>query len=52
MAVLLVSELVTNAILYGRALELRAQAAGAGLRVEVHDHGPVDAAGAAARTTT
>jgi anti-sigma regulatory factor (Ser/Thr protein kinase) len=38
-AVLLVSELVTNAILHGRApLELRAQPAGAGVRVEVHDH--------------
>ena len=40
-AVLLVSELVTNAILHGRApLELRAQTAGAGLRVEVYDHDP------------
>lgn len=40
-AVLLVSELVTNAILHGRApLELRAQAAGAGVRVEVHDQEP------------
>lgn len=40
-AVLLVSELVTNAILHGRApLELRALAAGAGVRVEVHDHEP------------
>ena len=40
-AVLLVSELVTNAILHGRApLELRAHAAGAGVRVEVHDHEP------------
>jgi anti-sigma regulatory factor (Ser/Thr protein kinase) len=40
-AVLLTSELVTNAILYGRApLELRAQADGAALRVEVHDLDP------------
>lgn len=41
-AVLLVSELVTNAILHGRApLELRAQSApGSGLRVEVADHDP------------
>lgn len=40
-AVLLVSELVTNAILHGRApLELRAQAAGSGLRVEVYDQDP------------
>lgn len=37
-AVLLTSELVTNAILYGRApLELRAQADGSALRVEVYD---------------
>jgi anti-sigma regulatory factor (Ser/Thr protein kinase) len=40
-AVLLVSELVTNAILYGRApLELRALAAGSALRVEVYDQDP------------
>ena len=40
-AVLLTSELVTNAILYGQApLELRAQADGAALRVEVHDLDP------------
>jgi anti-sigma regulatory factor (Ser/Thr protein kinase) len=41
-AVLLVSELVTNAIMYGRApLELRAHAEGSALRVEVYDHDPV-----------
>jgi anti-sigma regulatory factor (Ser/Thr protein kinase) len=40
-AVLLTSELVTNAILHGLApLELRAHAAGSGLRVEVYDHDP------------
>jgi anti-sigma regulatory factor (Ser/Thr protein kinase) len=40
-AVLLVSELVTNAILHGRApLELRAHSARSGLRVEVADHNP------------
>jgi anti-sigma regulatory factor (Ser/Thr protein kinase) len=40
-AVLLVSELVTNAILHGRApLELRAHTADSGLRVEVADHNP------------
>ena len=40
-AVLLVSELVTNAILHGRApLELRAHAAGTGVRVEVYDQDP------------
>jgi anti-sigma regulatory factor (Ser/Thr protein kinase) len=40
-AVLLVSELVTNAILHGRApLELRAQAMGSAVRVEVHDQDP------------
>lgn len=40
-AVLLVSELVTNAILYGRApLELRAHTEGSALRVEVRDQEP------------
>ncbi|MCU0264776.1 MAG: ATP-binding protein [Actinomycetia bacterium] len=40
-AVLLVSELVTNAILHGRGpLELRARATGDSLRVEVHDADP------------
>ena len=40
-AVLLTSELVTNAILYGRApLELRAHADGSALRVEVYDQDP------------
>jgi anti-sigma regulatory factor (Ser/Thr protein kinase) len=40
-AVLLVSELVTNAILYGRApLELRAHTEGSALRVEVRDREP------------
>ncbi len=40
-AVLLVSELVTNAIVHGRTpLELRAAAAGSALRVEVHDQDP------------
>jgi anti-sigma regulatory factor (Ser/Thr protein kinase) len=40
-AVLLVSELVTNAILHGRApLELRAQALGSAVRVEVQDQDP------------
>ena len=40
-AVLLVSELVTNAIVHGRApLELRAASAGSALRVEVHDRDP------------
>ena len=40
-AVLLVSELVTNAILHGRGpLELRARTTGEALRVEVHDADP------------
>jgi anti-sigma regulatory factor (Ser/Thr protein kinase) len=40
-AVLLVSELVTNAILHGRApLELRAHSEGSALRVEVADQDP------------
>lgn len=40
-AVLLVSELVTNAILHGRApLELRASADGTAVRVEIHDQDP------------
>jgi len=40
-AVLLTSELVTNAILHGRApLELRASAVGSALRVEIHDQDP------------
>ena len=40
-AVLLVSELVTNAILHGRApLELRAHTEGAALRIEVRDQDP------------
>lgn len=40
-AVLLVSELVTNAILHGRGpLELRARPSGSALRVEVHDADP------------
>lgn len=40
-AVLLVSELVTNAIVHGRGpLELRARVGGDALRVEVHDADP------------